>query len=95
MSEFLLLGSALGGIIGIAHAVSVFRQIAARNATGCGPCGVLLALCYALWTVALWTIFGAYVLAFWILGVIGYPIVRLLRGSGAAGRTSTQLEHAR
>jgi hypothetical protein len=95
MSEFLLLGSAVGAVLGIAHGVSLYRQIAARNSTGNGPSGSLQGLYYAIWTLVLWTLFGSYVLVFWILGALSYPIVRLFRGPGAADRTSTQLEHAK
>ena len=36
-------------------------------------------LYYALWAFVLWILFGSYVLAFWILGLLAYPIVRLVQ----------------
>lgn len=95
MSDFLLLGSALGGVLGVLHGASIYRKIADRDSTGMAPSGPISGLYYALWTLVLWTLFGAYVLAFWILGVLGYPIVRLIRGSRATGRTPAQLESAK
>jgi hypothetical protein len=79
MIEFLWLGSALGTILGLAHGVYLYRQIAARAPAGSGSGGKLQGLYYALWVFLLWTLFGSYVLAFWVLGVLAYPIVRLIR----------------
>jgi hypothetical protein len=95
MSEYLLLGSVVGAVLGLTHGISVYRQIAARNSTGIGPGGSLQGLYYALWTFALWTLFGSYVLVFWLLGALGYPIVRLIRGLGTVSRARERSEHAR
>ncbi len=81
MAEFLWLGSALGVLLGLTHGVYLYRQIAARTPTGRGPGGNDQGLDYALWTLRLWTLVGSYILAFWILGVLTYPIVRLIQGS--------------
>ena len=84
MAEFLWLGSALGALLGISHGVYLYRQIAARAPTGRSPGGKAQGLYYALWALLLWTLFGSYVLAFWILGVLSYPIVRLIKGPRTA-----------
>lgn len=79
MVEFLWVGTCLGAVFGGLHGVSVFRRH--RAAPG-GSVGT--ALYFALWTVALWTSFGAYVLAFWILGALGLLLARLIRRPGIA-----------
>ena len=79
MDEFFWLGSAIGAVIGIAHGVNLYRQMAARAPAGRATSGKAQALYYALWTLLLWTVFGAYALLFWILGILAYPIVRLIR----------------
>ena len=84
MTGFLWAGCALGALLGLVHGVSVYQRIAPRPAAGRGPGGRLQGLYYGLWTFLLWTLFGAYVLAFWLLGVVAYPLVRTFRGPRAA-----------
>ena len=58
-------------------------RAAPRPPGGRGPGGRIQGLYYALWSLVLWTVFGSYVLAFWLLGLLAYPVVRASRGSGA------------
>lgn len=68
--ELLLVGSALGAVIGLLHAGFVCRE---RLSAGAGRGR---ALYYALWTLALWTLFGSYVLVLWLVAVALYlPVV--------------------
>jgi branched-subunit amino acid ABC-type transport system permease component len=69
MGEFLWIGSALGAVPGLLHGIHLYRQQAARPLTGAY---------YGLWAFALWTLFGSYLLAFWILGALAMGIARLL-----------------
>jgi hypothetical protein len=70
MVEFLSIGSTLGAVVGLLHGIYLYRQQTARAAandpTGNGAAG----LYYGLWAFVLWTLFGAYVLAFWLLGAV-------------------------
>lgn len=75
MALFLELGVVLGFLIGLAHGAYLYRQ---RSTAGYHD-GVY----FGLWTLALWTVFGAYVLAFWLIGVAGMALARL-RSAGAA-----------
>ena len=59
--------------------VYLFRQIAVRAPADGIPGGKAQGLYYALWAFVLWVLFGSYVLAFWILGLLAYPIVRLVQ----------------
>lgn len=77
MTAFLWTGTLLGAIVGALHALYLYRRIADRR----GPAGALV---YGLWAVALWTLFGAYVLAFWCLGLLGSVVTRILSRAGAA-----------
>ena len=79
MTGFLWLGSAIGAVLGLTHGANLYRQMAARAPAGSGTGGKARALYYALWTLLLWTVFGAYALLFWILGLLAYPLVRLIR----------------
>ena len=79
MGNFLLIGTALGALLGMLHGVYLFRRIAARRPTGGIPSGKTQGLYYALWAFVLWILFGSYVLAFWVLGVLAYPIFRLVQ----------------
>ncbi len=77
MTASLWAGSALGAILGLFHGIHLFRQQAAQNAHRGAVIAAATGLYYGLWAFALWTLFGAYVLAFWILGSAGMAISRL------------------
>ena len=77
MTAFLWAGGALGAILGLIHGFYLFRRQAARNAHRGAIRGTAVGLYYGVWAFALWALFGAYVLGFWILGCAGYAISRL------------------
>ncbi len=80
MEEGLWSGAVLGALFGVLHAAQVYRRRVADEGASPGR-----AAYFALWAVALWTLFGAYLLAFWIIGAVGLAISRL-RGPAEAGR---------
>jgi hypothetical protein len=86
MAEFLWIGSALGIVVGIFHGIYLYRQQTARAPVSDPTGNRAIGLYYGLWAVVLWTIFGAYVLAFWILGAIAWSIVWLISLSVRSGR---------
>jgi hypothetical protein len=77
MISFLWLGTGIGALFGLLHGIYVCRQQTA--ATGSRAAG----LYYGFWTVALWILFGAYVLTFWVAGAIGYAITVMRRRRGS------------
>ena len=77
MALFLWIGCACGATLGLLHALYLYRQIAARNSTD-GATGInRRGLYYGTWTLVLWTIFGSYVLAFWLIGAIATALIGL------------------
>lgn len=78
MPGFFYLGAALGLVLGAFHAIYVYRRRIAA-----APAEPLAAVYYAAWTLALWTLFGAYVLFFWLIGAAGMGIARLRRSGEA------------
>jgi len=75
MASFLLISSACGAALGLLHARYLYRQIAVRGQTK-GITGVnLRGLYYGIWTLALWTIFGSYVVVLWLIGAFAAAIV--------------------
>ena len=64
MDTLLVIGTVLGAAIGFAHAAYLWRS-AARE----GDAGVLT-LYRGAWAIALWTLFGSYVLLLWLIGAI-------------------------
>lgn len=79
MSEFLALGALIGALIGLLH--MLHTMMARLGQPGLDP----LKTCWqGLWTWGLWTLFGAYVLAFWVLGAICLAASRLLSLGRAA-----------
>ena len=83
MELFLWIGSILGALVGLAHGIQIYRSRAHRVLTGAGGGGKLSGAYCGLWAFALWTMFGAYVLAFWVLGSVAYSISRLMPQRGA------------
>jgi len=63
MMALLWIGTLFGAGLGVFHGVLVFRQRMADAGGGFGK-----ALYFAIWTLALWAAFGAYVLLFYLLG---------------------------
>lgn len=79
MGNFLLIGVILGAAVGF---LNMLTFMASRlGQPGLNP---LKTLWHGLWIWILWTVFGAYVLALWIVGLVLYGIARVLkRGSTA------------
>jgi hypothetical protein len=78
VNTFLLIGALLGAVIGVLHAGYLYRDRIAG-----GHSGIVSAAWFAAWTLALWTVFGPYPLAFWIIGAVGLAFSRLRGKSGA------------
>jgi len=66
-----LVGAAAGAIVGCAHAIDIYRRCARKPASGHRR-GHVRAAYHALWTLALWVLFGAYVLILWLIGMALY-----------------------
>jgi len=82
MGSVLLIGSLLGALAGTTHAGAILLH--ERRA---GSLAQPTAAWRALWTVALWTLFGTYVLMLWLLAsavYAGYLLRRRLRPASAA-----------
>jgi hypothetical protein len=76
--EFLFIGTVLGAAVGVLHAIHLYR---CRKAEGQN--GSLAAAWFALWALGLWTLFGAYLLLFWIIGAAGMLASRLIPAAAA------------
>lgn len=63
MAAFLWVGAGIGALMGVLHSVLMFRQKRAGVGSGFG-----MALYFSVWTLALWTLFGPYLLFFYLLG---------------------------
>lgn len=84
MELFLWIGSILGALVGLAHGIQIYRSRADRVFASASGGGKFSGAYYGLWAFGLWTIFGAYVLTFWVLGSVAYSISRLMPQRGAA-----------
>ena len=85
MGELLWLGAALGALLGVLHGVYLYRSLVERAPAGDAPHSRAVALYHGLWAFILWTLFGAYVLAFWVLGMLVYAAVSVAKSVRAAG----------
>ncbi|MEM7172701.1 MAG: hypothetical protein AAF530_21230 [Pseudomonadota bacterium] len=73
MTEFLWVGATIGTAIGFLH---MLRTILTRwSQPGLTP---LKTVWQAIWIWALWILFGAYVLAFWIMGAVCWGLWSML-----------------
>ncbi len=75
MGEFLWFGTMLGASVGFVHFLQFLLTRAGRPGRN-----FLRHLWHGLWIWALWTLFGAYVLAFWLLGLVLMAISSFLPG---------------
>ena len=87
MTVVLWIGTALGAMAGLLHGLHLYRRWAAwPGAVGASPtaAGRRKAIYRSLWALAIWTLFGSYLLVLWILGALGYSVSRLFprRGTG-------------
>lgn len=73
MGWFLLLSTVIGACAGALHAPLVYRRRLADGAS------LGRAAWFGLWTLLLWTLSGAYLLLFWLIGAAGMAIARLVR----------------
>ena len=78
MTAFLWIGTLLGASFGLLHGAWVARQQFAVSGD------LTRALWFALWTLVLWTVFGAYLLAFWLIGAAAYALSSPFRREEAA-----------
>ncbi len=67
------IGSGLGVVAGLAHAVGIER---ARSAAGLSDSGAWR-LWRGLWVLALWSLFGGYLLLLWLVGLVLRPVLAL------------------
>ena len=75
MNSLLLLGIGFGMLAGLAHAYGLLRARRRRAVSpdAAGEGGLYSSAPYvALWAVALWMVFGTYVLALWGLATLVY-----------------------
>ena len=71
-------GSAVGALLGLAHAAYVYRIVTKWGSTDIGP-NHTRGFYYALWTIGLWILFGSYVLVLWLAGIVLYLVFKAFR----------------
>ena len=80
MSTALIVGSAVGAVMGLVHGWGVYKARigAASPPSGNTTAPRMRAAYHALWTLALWVLFGSYVFYLWLIGVVLYAGYRTL-----------------
>jgi dimethylaniline monooxygenase (N-oxide forming) len=86
MSALLWAGTIVGAVCGLGHGTYVYNRVC-REAPKVNPRGTVRpkAISYAIWTMALWVLFGVYVTVLWVIACCFYIPSRL------SGRQSTIL----
>ncbi len=75
MSTLLMIGSAVGVIIGLVHGCYVYFQRTREDPKRLADHPVRVranAVYFALWTLVLWAAFGSYVFNLWLISVVIY-----------------------
>ena len=78
MGVFLMVGSLVGLIFSLFHAIYMFRLVNSTSGTAT-PGSPLAALNFSLWTIVLWVLLGAYLFGFWLLAVVFYLVFKAFR----------------
>src|SRR6266478_4769847 len=86
MSALLWAGTIVGAVCGLGHGAYVYNRVS-REAPKANPGSAVRpkAISYAIWTMALWVLFGVYVTVLWVIACFFYIPSRL------SGRQSTIL----
>src|SRR5260370_7679936 len=86
MSALLWAGTIVGAVCGLGHGTYVYNRVS-REApkVNAGSTVRPKAISYAIWTMALWVLFGVYVTVLWVIAFCFYIPTRL------SGRQSTIL----
>ena len=71
-------GSIVGLLLGLAHAVYVFRAVASSEPANSGP-NYTRGAYYAIWVLGLWILSGTYILVLWLAGVLFYLMFKVFR----------------
>ena len=71
-------GSAVGLLLGLAHAAYVYRVVANGVPLG-AKSGHARGSYFTLWTLGLWILLGSYVLVLWLTGVVLYLVFKAFR----------------
>ena len=72
------MGSIVGLVLGLIHSIYVYRVAAHNVPAGTAP-DQARGLYFAVWTLALWLLFGSYVLILWLTGVLFYTVFKAFR----------------
>ncbi len=72
------LGLMLGVMFGLAHAIYVYSVVGSSGTTD-EACNHTAGIYAALWTLALWILFGTYLLLMWSIGAVLYLLFRWQR----------------
>ncbi len=78
MTDFLLVGTLMGLIIGLLH-VTYLSRLVASGTNSVGSSARVSALNFAVWTCGLWILMGAYVLGFWLISAVFYIVFKAMR----------------
>ena len=80
MSNILVIGMGISAVIGLLHALYVYRQGAQETDQGRAFVSFGCRVYYAIWTFVLWLLLGPYALLFWSVSVVAYLLYHLARG---------------
>jgi hypothetical protein len=75
MNSVLWSGTIVGALLGLLHAGYIYRVVSMPGGAAAHSCAGY----YALWTLALWLLFGTYVFVLWMISLIAYIIAKFFR----------------
>ena len=78
MYDFVLIGTAIGLLLGLMH-VAYLARIVATGSDTAATTNWIAVLSFSGWTLLLWLLLGAYVFGFWLVGCVFYLIFKAFR----------------
>ncbi len=78
MIYILQAGTVIGLVVGLFHAVDIYRDFSTSPNPDGSP-SRFRAFNFSAWTLVLWIVAGGYVLIFWILGSALYLVFKAFR----------------
>lgn len=77
MNDFAAVGTLVGLLLGLMHTAYLVKLVAPGDGVAAQSWPSVLS--FAAWTLLLWLLMGAYVLGFWLIGLLFWLVFKAFR----------------
>lgn len=81
MRNAIFIGTGFGTIVGMIHAGYIYCRLTRESPANLAKAPIAVrarAAWFALWTLFLWVVFGAYVFYLWLISIVIYAVCRTM-----------------